>query len=1217
MNMNFRKHALLISFVVICSAFITSCKLLGGNKEGIRESVVTDKSREVTLNGNSGKLFDILTGESTGLNFVNDLRDTYEVNWWRYTYIYNGGAVCIGDINKDGLPDLFFTGNLVPNKLFLNKGNLQFEDITDKAGIAKEAWEWNYGANMVDVDGDGNLDIYICNSRWEDPAKRKNRLWINNGDMTFTEASEKFGVADDSYSTMTNFFDYDNDGDLDMYQVTHPTDFIDKNKTTAKLKIEQGKNMSNRFYRNNGDGTFTNISKEIGLNNHGYGLSGTVGDLNEDGYLDMYVANDYAMYDFIYMNDGKGKFTDASLTATKKGSINAMGTDINDFNNDGYLDIIVADMDMEENYTYKTFMLSSQVEVMRILQNSGYGYQNRSNSLQLNNGNGTFGEISRTAGVSTTDWSWSTIFADFDNDGYKDLFISNGFLRDFHVDESETYHKLRRAVRINDSTVYQDVRKELPDFKLDHPNYIFKNNGDLTFTDTRDTWGIYYPSISYGAGYADLDNDGDIDIVCSNVNETPWVYRNNSEKLNLGNNYISFKLEGYAKNSDGLGTKVRIYYGDQMQYTQSTNVRGYISTMQHDVHFGLGKVTSIDRVEVEWLDGSKQILTNVPVNQVMTLKHADASKSVTFPVRDMGVKYFAEVTEDIGASYTHTENNFDDFLREYLLPHKMSSLSPGIASGDMNGDGLDDFYIGGSIHSSGALYFQNADGKFTQSEFQKSNPDDLQYEDAGALIFDADNDGDNDLYVATGGNEHAANDKNYADRLYVNDGKGNLTRKTDALPAIYSSSSCVVGADYDKDGDLDLFVGGRQVPGEYLAPASSYILKNDGGKFTDVSADVAPVLKDIGMITSAIWTDYNNDNSMDLILTGDWMAITVLKNQGGKFIDQTAEAGLQNATGWWQSISGADFDNDGDVDYVVGNFGTNRRYKNTVTTKEKTPLPLEAFLNDFDGNGSQDFVMCYYQYDMSDHTDKLFPVKTRERILEQLPTIADKFNTWDAYGKASAYEILGADKVKDAIHRTAYVFHTSILVNEGNGKFTLKYLPNDVQISSTFGITIDDFNNDGYMDILQHGNFYNTEIEITRHDAGTGTLLLGKGDCTFTPVRSISSGFWSDGDAKGMAVLLDGKNAQPIILCGNSAGPMKAFGLTDKSIHTIKLGQNACVATITMKDGKTSRCELYNGSGYLSQQSKYIRITPNMAQVTVTDYNGTTATVYPSATASK
>lgn len=1210
------KRFLVMGGALIPALLISSCGMFGGKSDtDTRESVIIDKAKEVPLDGNSGKMFDILTDKSTGISFVNDLSDSYNVNWWRYSYIYNGGGVCIGDVNKDGLQDLFFTGNLVQNKLYLNKGNLKFEDVTEQSGIKKEDWEWSYGANMVDFDGDGDQDIYVCNSRWDDPEKRRNRLWVNDGTGKFTEQAKAFGLDANVYSTVSNFFDYDNDGDLDMYLVTHPVDFIDKNKPNAKLKIEQGKNASNRFYRNNGDGTYTEMHKEVGVNNHGYGLSGSVGDLDGDGFLDVYVSNDYAMYDFVYMNNGDGTFRDASLTALKKGSINAMGTDINDFNNDGFPDIIVADMDMEENYTYKTFMLSSQVEVMKILLNSGYGYQNRSNSLQLNNGDGTFGEISRTAGVSTTDWSWSTIFADFDNDGNKDLFISNGFLRDFHVDESEAYHELRRAVRINDSTLYDDVRQKLPNYILNTPNFIFKNNGDLTFKDTRDEWGVYYPSVTYGAGYADLDNDGDLDIVASNVNECPWVYRNNSEKLNSGNNYLEFRCEGYAKNAAGLGTKVHVYTGDKMQFIQHTNMRGYITSIENDLHFGLGNAAKADLVEIEWLDGSKQILTDVNANQIITIKHSDASKSVKFADHNKIPKYFAEANTALGIDYVHAENNYDDYLREYLLPHKMSSLSPGIASGDLNGDDLDDFYIGASIGSSGAVYFQTTDGKFTRGDFQKSNPDDLQFEDAGALIFDADGDGDNDLYVATGGNEHPKNDPNYIDRLYVNDGKGNLTRKTEALPAIYTSSSCVVGSDYDKDGDIDLFVGGRQIPGEYLASASSTILKNDGGKFTDISAEAAPELKDLGMVTSAIWTDYDNDSNLDLIITGDWMNITVMKNQGGKFVNKTTEAGLDKSSGWWQSISGCDFDNDGDVDYVVGNFGTNRRYKNTVSSVDGSALPLEAYLNDFDGNGTKDFVMCYYQNDLTDHKDKLFPVKTRERILEQIPSVAEKFKTWDSYGKATMTDLFGEKELADAVHKNAYEFHTSILVNEGNGKFTMKYLPNQVQISSTFGVTIDDFNDDGFMDILQHGNFYNTEIEITRHDAGTGVLLLGNGNCEFTAVPSIYSGFWSNGDAKGMSVLLAGISKQPVVLCGNSAGPLKAFSMTEKNVKALPLKQNDAFAVITMKDGKNCKYELYNGSGYMSQGVKYVRLTPNISAISVTDFTGNSRSVYPAATA--
>ncbi|HPE97766.1 MAG: VCBS repeat-containing protein [Chitinophagales bacterium] len=1188
---------------------ISSCKLFSGGDSDTRGSVIIDKAREVTLDGNSGKRFDILTGKSTGIDFVNDLTENYEVNWWRYSYIYNGGGVCIGDVNKDGLPDLFFTGNLVPNKLYINKGNMQFEDVTAQSGIVKEEWEFSYGATMVDFDGDNDLDIYICNSRWDKPEKRKNRLWVNDGNMHFTEEAAKYGLDDDSYSSHADFFDYDNDGDLDMYLVTHPVDFIDKNKTKYFQKIEKGVNLSDKFYVNNGDGTYTEKHKEVGINNHGYGLSGTVGDLNSDGYLDIFVSNDYAMYDFIYINNGDGTFRDESLNAVKKTSINSMGSDVNDYNNDGYPDIIVADMDMEDNYTYKTFMLSSQVEVMRILINAGYGYQNRSNSLQLNNGDGTFGEISRTAGVATTDWSWSTLFADFDNDGWKDLFIANGFLRDFHVDESETYHKLRRAVRIEDSSVYYEVREKLPHYVLSHPNFIFRNNGDLTFTDSRDEWGIYYPSITYGAGYADLDGDGDLDIIGSNVNETPWIYRNNSEKFDK-QNYINFQFEGYGANAMGLGTKVRVWVDGQQQFIQHSNVRGYITTMENDVHFGLGSHEKVDVVEVEWLDGAKQVLRDVTANQTITLSHKDAQKNIRFDDHGRTDQLFVNMTQDLGTDFKHTEDDYDDYLREYLLPHKMSSLAPGIAVADVNGDGRQDFYIGGAIGQSGAIYTQRPDGSFERSDFQTKQPDDLELEDAGALFFDADSDGDMDLYIATGGNEYPDMDKRYADRLYINDGKGNFTRNAEALPATYSSSSVITAADFDKDGDMDLFVGGRQVPGRYLASTSSYILQNNNGKFEDVSDKLAPALKEIGMVTSALWTDFNNDNEQDLIITGDWMPITFLQNKGGKFADVTAQTGMVNTSGWWQSIAAADFDNDGDMDYVVGNFGTNRRYRNTRSEADGRALPLEAFLADFDSNGKEDFIMAYYQH------DQLYPVKTRERLIEQMPSIGDKFPTWDAFGKATVTEILGKEAIEKSVHKDAYIFHSSVLMNEGNGKFKMSYLPNEAQISVLFGMVVDDFNNDGYMDILAQGNFYNTEIEITRHDAGTGILLLNNGKGKFSPERSISSGFRNDGDAKGMATILVGAKNQPVYLLGNSDGNMLSYGLTSV-VKTIPLNESDAFAMVTLKNGEVRRQELQAGSGYLSQSAKFIRVSDLVSSVEVTSYNGQTRTVYPGQTASK
>ncbi len=865
------------------------------------------------------------------------------------------------------------------------------------------------------------------------------------------------------------------------------------------------------------------------------------------------------------------------------------GVGVGDFNNDGLPDIIASDMDMEENYSYKTFQQTSQIEFMRTLINAGYGYQNRSNSLQLNNGDGTFGEISRTSGVGTTDWSWGSVFADFDNDGFKDLFISNGFPQDFQIDENESYNKLRRAVRINDSALYNKLKKELPDYILNHPNFIFRNNGDLTFTDTRDEWGIYYPSVSYGGIYADLDNDGDLDIVCSNANTESFIYRNNSEKLKDGNNWLSFHFKGYAKNTGGLGTKVTIYYdSSKLQTVEHTNARGYLSTTENDCHFGLGKSSKVTMVEVQWLDGSKQILRDVAPNQVIVLDHANASKGVKFDTHYKPQPYFTKISDNLKIDFKHTENDYDDYLREFTLPHKMSTLGPGMAVADVNGDGLDDIFVGGAQDQSGAIYTQKQDGGFTRSSFVKDN---MQCEDAGALFFDADGDGDNDLVVTTGGNEHKAGDTAYAVRLYINDGKGGFTHKRDAVPNNYVSSSCVVGADYDKDGDMDLFISGRQVPGQYLLSTSSYIYRNDKGVFKDVSSEIAPVLKNIGMVTSAVWSDFNNDGSMDLVVAGDWMPVMFLKNTNGKFADVTEQTGLTNNTGWWQSITAADLDNDGDMDYICGNFGSNRRFKNTVSEKDGKALPLEGYSYDFDKSGTLDFITAYYQHDV------LYPVKSRERLIELIPSIAKQYPDWDSYGKASLQDVFG-DNLEKAVHKTAYVFKSTILMNDGNGKFTSKYLPVEEQISVMFGAVVDDFNEDGILDILTQGNFYNTDIEITRHDASTGLLLLGKGDGTFTPVRSYQSGFWSDGDTKSLVVLLD-KNKAPVYVCAASNMPVKAFKLAKYNNNMMALAPADAYATVTMNDGKTRKMEFCAGSGYLSECTKYLPLTPQMEQVGV------------------
>lgn len=1173
-----------ISFILTVFT-LSSCHFFKVEDQDMRSSVVLDENRIVQTDGNSGKLFDVLTAKSTGLEFMNTIPDNYEDNYWRYVFVYNGGSVNIADFNNDGLPDIFFTGVHVPHRLFLNKGNLKFEDVTEKSGITKAEFEWTSGSTVADVNGDGFIDIYICNTRREDPEQRRNKLYINNGNLTFTEAGKQYGLDDATTCSTANFFDYDNDGDLDMYLVTHPMDFINKFKTIYFQKIETHQNLSNKLFRNNGDNTFTDVHLEAGINNHGFGLGCSVGDINNDGFQDIYVANDFGMYDFLYLNNGDGTFKDVSLTAIKRHDVSSMGVDIADMNNDGFLDIYNADIEMEENYTYKTFQVSSQIEVVRALVNAGYGYQKHGNSLKLNNGNGTFSELARTAGVGVTDWAWSPFFTDFDNDGLKDLFVSTGYLQDFAIDETETYSKLRRACRIDDSTVYYELINALPRNVLNHPNFIYKNNGDLTFTDERDNWGIYVPSVSYGAASADFDLDGDMDVVCSNANDNPFLYRNNSEKVS-NNNYLRINLIGYAKNLNGIGAKVKIYCGDSMQYVQQTNTRGYISTGEHIIHFGIGKNAQVERIEVEWPDRKQQVLQNITANQVITIDHKNALPN-QIPVAKPLPVLFTDITNSSGLNYTHIENDYDDFLREFLLPHKMSISGPCIAVGDIDGNKLDDVFYGGSVGNPGKLFLQDKPQHFVLSGNQLPIQKQIQ-DDGGALFFDTDNDGDNDLYLSSGGNESPANSSAYQDKLFINNGSGVFAEAQNRLPKINIPKSCIQACDYDQDGDLDLFVGGRQFPGAYLHPVSSFILQNNKGIFTDVSNSIAPDLKDIGMVTAALWTDFDNDHLMDLIICGDWMPVTILKNTGTKFENIKNEQSLKQTDGWWQSINGGDFDNDGDTDYLLGNFGTNRRYINTQSEKNGQNLPMEAFLYDFDQSGNQDLVLAYYQH------DNLYPVQLRERLLEQIPGYRKKMPSWDWYGKATITDIFG-EALEQAIHKYAYEFRSCILQNNGKGKFDLLPLPTEAQMSVLMGSVIADFNSDGNLDILCHGNYYQTDIIMMRHDAGTGLLLTGNGDNTFKAVRSINSGYWSDGDARSMALINCG-SAPPIIAGGINSG--KSHVYTWNNAKCIVPGNDVVYYEVNYKNGKQYKKESYTGSGYYSESSRVVIITPDIRSIT-------------------
>lgn len=1077
--------------------------------------------------------FRLLTPEQTGVTFSNTLTPTDAHNYLEDFFFYNGAGVAIGDVNNDGLPDIYLTGNMVSSRLYLNRGDMRFEDITESAGVATDRWA--SGVTMVDINGDGHLDIYVSVSGPErsTPEERTNLLFINNGNHTFTEAAAAYGLADTGFTTHAVFFDYDRDGYLDLYLLGNSPGEFGRGDTG---RPEFGSRAANpagfdQLYRNNGDGTFTNVSEQAGiLRQLGYGLGVVAADLNGDGWPDLYVSNDIQPNDVLYINNGDGTFTDRAAEWLGHTSFAGMGIDIADFTNDGWPDILQTDMMPEDLAGRKRVSGSTTYSNFTALSRRGFAPQYNINTLQLNQGVDEegriiFSEIARLAGVAYTEWSWSALFADFDNDGFKDIFITNGYPKaviDFDFQSSN-----HRAHRLRDQQMTrQQIQENLEKlYAYRVPNYIFRNEGDLTFTNRTQEWGLSHAGFSYGAAYADLNNDGRLDLVINNLDAPASIYENVSPREE-GRHYLQIRLEGESPNRQGLGAKLVLTAGGQKQYIEHTPFRGYLSTMDDRVHFGLGRAERADSLEVLWPDGRYQLLAGVPGNQLLTLRQQDAAerREPDLLARRASNRIFRPLDPGNGPDYVHRENNSRvDYAMQPLLPYQISKQGPPLAVADVDGDGLDDVFVGGSAGAPGRLFLQQADGRFVESPHPGPWVADSDQEDWGALFFDADGNGLPDLYVASGGYHLAPSSRLLQDRLYLNQGDGRFVKAAGALPEMLTSTASVKAGDFTGDGRLDLFVGGCLTPGSYPTPTRSYVLRNDGGRFMDITAEVAPeLLEPGGMITDAAWMDFNGDGRLDLVTAGTWMPIQFYANQGARLRNVTASLRLPPMRGWWYRLSVGDFDNDGLPDLVAGNLGLNYSY----TTSERSRFGVYAA--DFNGDRTTDPIFAQEV----EGTD--YPFYGLALLGLSMDVLSLHYPTYEAFAGASVRQIFGSARLRQALHYQADTFASVWLRNNGDGTFTSHQLPSLAQISPIRAILVHDVDGDGNLDLLVAGNTYETEPNTPRADAGKGLWLRGDGRGSFRPVSPSASGFLAPLDVRGMA-LVDTPSGQVVLVANNSA----------------------------------------------------------------------------------